>query len=137
MLQMLAYYIYNKYFVNKVTTLCLYKKSFINNNMVNKLKCIYWFIYKIVIGSQNKEKQVNVNFNLIERNSLWISYNQYIQKKIKHKLCMKPINYACFKLEEKITRSVKKNKSNFINIIGDKFAMSIRWVKLKINNLIL
>ena len=39
---------------------------------------------------------------------------------------MKPINYACFKLEEKITRSVKKNKSNFINIIGDKFAMSIR-----------
>ena len=24
------------------------------------------------------------------------------------------------------TRSVKKNKNNFINIIGDKFAMSIR-----------
>ena len=39
---------------------------------------------------------------------------------------MKAINYACFKLEEKATRSVEKNKNNFINIIGDKFAMSIR-----------
>ena len=39
---------------------------------------------------------------------------------------MKAINYACFKLEEKITRSAKQNKSNFINIMGDKFAMSIR-----------
>ena len=39
---------------------------------------------------------------------------------------MKATNYACFKLEEKITRSVKKNKSNSINIIGDKFAMSIK-----------
>ena len=45
---------------------------------------------------------------------------------MKNKLCIEAINYACFKLEEKITRSVKKNKSNFINIIGDKFAMSIR-----------
>ena len=36
------------------------------------------------------------------------------------------INYACFKLEEKISRSVKKKKSDFINIIGDKFAISIR-----------
>ena len=39
---------------------------------------------------------------------------------------MKAINYACFKVEEKITRSVKQNKNNSINIIGDKFAMSIR-----------
>ena len=39
---------------------------------------------------------------------------------------MKAVNYACFKLEEKITRSVTQNKSNFINIIEDKFAMSIR-----------
>ena len=39
---------------------------------------------------------------------------------------MKAINYACFKPEEKITRSVKKNKSKFINIIADKFPMSIR-----------
>ena len=27
--------------------------------------------------------------------------------------------------KKKNTRSVKKNKNNFINIIGDKFAMSI------------
>ena len=44
-----------------------------------------------------KEKQVNVN------------YNQYIQDKIKNKLSMKAINHACFKLEEKVTRSVKNN----------------------------
>ena len=29
---------------------------------------------------------------------------------------MEAINYASFKMEEKITESVKKNKSNFINI---------------------
>ena len=39
---------------------------------------------------------------------------------------MKAITYACFKLEEKATRSVKKKKNNFINVIGDKFARSIR-----------
>ena len=39
---------------------------------------------------------------------------------------MKAIYYACFKLEVKTTRSVKKNKDNFIDIIGNKFAMSIR-----------
>ena len=43
----------------------------------------------------------------------------------KIKLHMKAINYACFKLKEKTTRSVKKNKSNFSNIIGDKFAMRV------------
>ena len=32
---------------------------------------------------------------------------------------MKAINCAWFKLEEKITISVKKNKSDFMNIIGD------------------
>ena len=37
---------------------------------------------------------------------------------------MKAMYYACFKLEEKTTRSVKKNKNNFINVIGD--MMSIR-----------
>ena len=36
---------------------------------------------------------------------------------------MKAVNYACFKLEEKATRSVK---NNFINVIGGKFALSIR-----------
>ena len=74
----------------------------------------------------HKEQQVNVNFNLTQINSWYIGYNQYIQNKIKNKFCMKAINYAFFKLEEEITRSVKKNKINFINIIGDKFAMSIR-----------
>ena len=39
---------------------------------------------------------------------------------------MKAVNYACFKLEEKATRSVKKKENNFINVIRDKFAMSIR-----------
>ena len=38
---------------------------------------------------------------------------------------MKAINYACFRLEEKATRSVKEKKNNFINVVGDKFAMSI------------
>ena len=38
---------------------------------------------------------------------------------------MKAINYTCFKPEEEATRSVKKNKNNFSNVIGDKFAMSI------------
>ena len=31
---------------------------------------------------------------------------------------MKAINYACFKLEEKATISIKQNKNNFINAIG-------------------
>ena len=48
------------------------------------------------------------------------------KKKIKNKLHMKAVNYACFKLEEKVTRSVKKNKNNFIKVVGDKFTMSIR-----------
>ena len=39
---------------------------------------------------------------------------------------MKAIYYACFKLEEKNIRSVKKNKKIFTNVIADKFTMSIR-----------
>ena len=35
-------------------------------------------------------------------------------------------NHARFKRREKAIRSVKKNKSNFINIIGDKSDMSVR-----------
>ena len=46
---------------------------------------------------------------------------------------MKAIHYACFKLEEKATRSIKKNKTNFNNVkIEDKFTMGIRWGKLTI-----
>ena len=125
------YYIYNKYFVNNLTTLSLYQKSFIDNNMVTKINTSIDSITKQKLV--HKEKQVNVNFNITQINSSCIRYNQYIQNKIKNKLCMKVINYTFFKLEEKITRSVKTNKSNFINFIGDKFAMSIRWRKLKIN----
>ena len=39
---------------------------------------------------------------------------------------MKATNYACFKLEEKATTSINKEKNNCINVIGDKFGMSIR-----------
>ena len=39
---------------------------------------------------------------------------------------MKATNYACFKLEGKTTRKAEKNKNNFINVIGDKFTMSMR-----------
>ena len=39
---------------------------------------------------------------------------------------MKAINYARFKLEGKATGSVKKKKNNFINVIEEKFTMSIR-----------
>ena len=46
-----GYYIYNKYVVNKLTTLSFYQKSFINSNIVKK-KRMYWFNYKIVIGLQ-------------------------------------------------------------------------------------
>ena len=55
-----------------------------------------------------------------------MNYNQYIQNKIKNKLRIKTINYACFKLEEKAIPSVTKKKTNFINVTGDKFAMSVR-----------
>ena len=54
---MRRYYIYNKYFVNKLTTLSWYQASFMNNNIVNKMKCMYWLKYKIVIGLQRKESK--------------------------------------------------------------------------------
>ena len=50
------------------------------------------------------------------------------QKQIAHednKLCM-------LQTGRKATRSVKNN-NNFINVIGDKFAMSITWGKLTIS----
>ena len=33
---------------------------------------------------------------------------------------MKAINHGYFRLEEKNTKSVKKDKNNFINVIGNK-----------------
>ena len=32
---------------------------------------------------------------------------------------MKAINYACSRLEQKATRSVKENKNNFMSFIGN------------------
>ena len=46
---------------------------------------------------------------------------------------MRAITFVCFKLEEKPIRSVEKNKNNFINIMRDIFAMSIRCGKSTIS----
>ena len=43
---------------------------------------------------------------------------------------MKTINYVCFKLEEKGTRSAKKNKIIFVSLTEGKFAMNIGQGKL-------
>ena len=63
----------------------------------------------------HKEKKVNVNFNLNQKNC-----NQYIGK---NKICINIINYA--RLKHDVARSVKKDKNNFINIIGNIFTMHI------------
>ena len=76
-------------------------------------------IHKLVIGIHkeniviHQEKQGNVNFNPNQINSCCLNYNQYIQKKIKNISCAK----ACFKLEEKETRSLK-NKKQFYQCSG-------------------
>ena len=62
-----------------------------------------WFSYKRMTGWQRK---TNVNINLNQINSWCINYNQYIQNETKNILCMKAKNYACFRLEEKATRSI-------------------------------
>ena len=67
----------------------------------------------------HKEKQVNVNFNLNQLNSWYISYNQYIQ----NKLHIKAMNYACFKLEEKATRSVENRDES------EKFQFSWKYLQ--------
>ena len=43
-----------KKIVDKFATISLYQQSFITN-IVNKIKYIYWFNYKIVIGSQTSK----------------------------------------------------------------------------------
>ena len=96
-----------------------------NNNIVNKIKCIYRFNYKIELVHKEQQKQLSAYSNKLLVHKC-ISYNQYIQNKIRNKLNLKAVNYTCLKLEEKIIRSVKKNKSNFINVIGDKFVIIIR-----------
>ena len=59
--QMDTYYIYNKDFVKRTTILSLYQ-----NSIFNEIKCMYWFKYKIVIGSQRKTSKCYFNFNLIK-----------------------------------------------------------------------
>ena len=115
-------YIYNKYFANKLTTLPLHQKSFVYSNIFNKIKCMYWFNYKIVIGSQRKTSKCKLNFNLNQTNSWCKNYNQYIQKnQIRHKS-----NKLCIlQTGIKATTSVET-----INAMGDKSAMSIGWRKL-------
>ena len=39
--QMHRYYVYNKYFITKLTTSSLYEKSLISTNIVNKTKRVY------------------------------------------------------------------------------------------------
>lgn len=67
-----------------ITILSFYQNWLINNNTVNRKKCMYWSICIIGIGSQRK--QVNVNFNLTQTNSWCINYNQILHKN--HKLCI-------------------------------------------------
>ena len=45
-----------------------------------------------------------------------MNYNQYIQNKIKNKLRMKEMTYACFKLEGK-PREVLKRKKTILSVL--------------------
>ena len=90
--KMHQYYIYNKYFVDMLTTHSLYQKSFINNTLKN-IKRMYWFHYKIVTGSQRKTSKWCLNFNLNQINYWWTTVNtsKTKLKQITHKintLCM-------------------------------------------------
>ena len=55
-LQMLGCYLYNKYLVNKLTTLPLYQKSFLNKNIVNPLSAnpTKWSKVKLVVKGLTK-----------------------------------------------------------------------------------
>ena len=72
----------------------------------------------------DNKKQANVNFPLTSIKQTLTAYTITNKSKTKYKkLHMKVINnFASFKLEEE---AIKKNKSNFIDIICDKFAMSV------------
>ena len=64
----------------------------------------------------HEERQVNVNCNLTQINS----GVHKLQSKTKSKtITVRATNYACFKLEEKTTKSDKENKNSFINVLGD------------------
>ena len=55
-------------------------------------------------------------------------YRKQNQKQITHES-----NKLCMLETGRKNHCVKKNKNNFINVIGDKFAMIIRWGKLTIS----
>ena len=95
--QMHRYYIHYNYFVNKLITLSLYKKSFRKNNIINKVKCIYWFNYRIVVGSQKSNKIMST---LTSLNWILDAYTTINNQKL--------MNYACFKLEEENHWKCKK-----------------------------
>ena len=46
---------------------------------------------------------------------------------------MKAIKFACFILGEKLLEVLKRIKTGFSNMEGDKFAMTVIWRKLTIN----
>ena len=56
---------------------------------------------------------------------------QSIQPKQNKKQITQESNKLC--MEDKVTRSVKKNNNNFIMVKEEKFAMNIRWRKLTIS----
>ena len=56
---------------------------------------------------------------------LTLTYNHYIQNKIKNRLPKKARNYACFKLEKK-PLEVLKRIEKIIDVKGGKFATNIK-----------
>ena len=60
-----------------------------------------------------------------EITSCCINDNQYIQNKIKNKLHVKAIKFACFILAEKLLEVLKRIKTCFFNMKRDKSAMSV------------
>ena len=75
----------------------------------------------------HNEKQVNVNLNLTSIKQTFgvqtrINKSIKKQKQIMHE----SNNYVRFKLKDIATGSVKMDKNNFINIITDNLALSIR-----------
>ena len=108
-------------------------------------KCVYWITRISFTLHQNSSTSNQSIFRfwvrylcyLIEKKKLVSSHfhisplppNQYIQNKIRNKSCMIAIDYVFSKLQAKVTRGIENNRSNFINIIGNKFVMSIKWGK--------
>lgn len=64
----------------------------------------------------------------------WEYKLQSMHLKLNQKQIMHEGNKLCrLWIGRKSHWSIKKNKNNFVNVIGDKFAMIIRWGKLTIS----